>query len=95
MEAPIRSGLYSMRVREYTGEYWAERFESLRDRYRRDDGSRWTGAAIQRASDGDVKSSWVSDLSRGEIAQPSFPRIVAVSRILGIPDEHIIEEWTG
>lgn len=64
---------------------WARRFERLLDRYRREDGSRWTGAAIERATRGRVKRNYVSALKTGRVANPSFEKLLAISRAMGFP----------
>lgn len=70
-------------------EDWGYRFEKLRERYRRDDGSKWSGAAIERATSGKVTGHYVSELRRGEIQEPGISKIRAISEVMGIP----IEEW--
>lgn len=59
------------------------------DKYRRDDGSRWSGAALERATGGEVTRSYVSHLRQGLNKDPSFDRIEAISRAMGAP----LEEW--
>lgn len=71
-------------------EDWGRRFERLRDKYRRDDGSKWTGAAIERATDGEVGSHYVSDLLRGKNQDPSINKIHAISKTMGIAR---LDEW--
>lgn len=66
-------------------EDWAEVFEVLLETYRRDDGSRWGGASIERATGGSVSRTYVSGLRRGTIKDPSFAKIVAISDAMGIP----------
>lgn len=61
------------------------------DRYRRDDGSRWSGAALERATGGKVSRFYVSALRRGLTDDPSFERIAAISEAMGVP----LEEWLG
>lgn len=68
---------------------WAATFERFRFRYRREDGSKWTGAAIERATGGRVSTHYVSELRRGKIREPSYTRIYAISRAMGIP----VEDW--
>ena len=68
---------------------WARRFERILDRYRREDGSRWTGAAIERATRGRVKRNYVSALKTGRVANPSFEKLFAISRAMGFP----VEVW--
>ena len=68
---------------------WAERFAVIRDRHRRDDGSRWSGAALERATGGRVSRNYVSKLGTGRVEDPSFEKIWAISRAMGVP----LEEW--
>lgn len=68
---------------------WAERFERILDKYRRDDGSRWSGAALERATGGKVTGAYVSHLRQGYNNDPSFDRIDAISQAMGVP----LEEW--
>ena len=68
---------------------WANRFENIRDRYRRDDGTRWGGAALERATGGKVSRSYVSKLRAGRVEEPSFEKIHALSIAMGVP----LEEW--
>ncbi len=70
---------------------WARRFERILDRYRREDGSRWTGAAIERATRGEVKRNYVSALKNGRIAHPSFEKLDAISSAMGFP----VAAWRG
>ena len=64
---------------------WARIFERILDRYRREDGSRWTGAAIERATRGQVKRNYVSALKTGRIRHPSFEKLDAISCAMGFP----------
>lgn len=71
-------------------ESWAQTFDRLRHQYRRDDGSRWTGAALERATSGEVSRTYISKLHTGQIHDPSFAKISAISRAMGIP----LDAWT-
>lgn len=66
-------------------DFWARKFEHLLELYRRDDGSKWSGAALERATGGIVNTRYVSELRRGIIKEPSFRRIHAISRAMGVP----------
>lgn len=79
---------------------WGARFEHLREVYRRDDGSKWTGAALERATGGEVSQYFVSDLRKSKIGDPGFSKIVAISRVMGIPlqawiDDDFLEQQRG
>lgn len=69
--------------------HWDERFEQILEVYRRDDGSRWSGAALERASGGIVSRNYISKLRAGRIQDPSFYRMYAISKAMGVP----LEEW--
>ncbi|MGF1473895.1 MAG: helix-turn-helix domain-containing protein [Rubrobacteraceae bacterium] len=58
-------------------------------RYRRDDGSKWGGKSLERATKGYVSHQYVGHLKAGRIKEPSFGKIYAISRAMGIP----LEEW--
>lgn len=64
-------------------------FRQLLAEHRRPDDRPWTGAEIERATCGEVSRFYVAKLRRGEIADPSFRKIVAISRAMGVP----LEEW--
>lgn len=71
-------------------EDWGRRFGYLLDKYRRDDGSKWTGAAIERATGCEVGAHYVNDLLRGKNQNPSINKIYAISKAMGIER---LEEW--
>lgn len=70
-------------------EEWGRKFEELSDRYRRDDGSKWTGAALERATNGRASSHFVSDLRQGKVRDPGINKIHAISKAMGIS----LDEW--
>ena len=70
-------------------EDWGRRFEELRDKYRRSDGSKWTAAALERATNGRASAHFIADLLRGRTKDPGIGKIRAISRAMGIPPE----EW--
>lgn len=69
---------------------WAEIFEHFLEQYRRDDGSKWTGAALERATNGVVRRNYVSKLRAGFVNDPSFTKVDALSKAMGIP----LEAWS-
>jgi hypothetical protein len=73
-------------------EFWAVRFGQLRDQYRRDDGSQWTYAALERATGGVARARFLSDLGRGEILDPGFIKIRALSIVMGFPVDRWFED---
>lgn len=70
-------------------EDWGLKFRLLLDRYRRDDGSKWSGAAIERATGGKVNGRYISELKRSKIDDPGISKVREISRVMGIP----AEEW--
>ena len=60
------------------------------ERHRRDDGTKWGGKSLERATGGYVSHQWVGHLKSGRIQEPSFGKIVAISEAMGVP----LEEWT-
>ncbi|WP_047865442.1 hypothetical protein [Rubrobacter aplysinae] len=76
-------------------EDWGRRFELLRDKYRREDGSKWSGAAIERATGGAVSGHFVSALARGKLQDPGIGKMYALSEVMGIPLEEWFEEKHG
>lgn len=70
---------------------WGRTFQRLLERYRRDDGTKWGGKSLERATGGYVSRQWVGHLKSGRIKEPGFGKIVAISRAMGVP----LEEWTS
>ena len=66
-------------------------FRRLLERHRRGDGSKWGGKSIERATRGYVPHQYVGHLKAGRIEEPSFGKIYAISRAMGIQ----LEEWTS
>lgn len=69
---------------------WGKAFQRLLAEYRHPDGRPWTGAEIERATGGRVSRTYVSQLRRGYIREPSFSKISAISRAMGFS----LDEWT-
>ena len=69
---------------------WGRAFRRLLERHRRDDGSKWGGKSLERATKGYVSHQYVGHLKAGRIREPSFGKIYAISRAMGVP----LEEWT-
>lgn len=65
-------------------------FRRLLERYRRDDGSEWGEKSLERATRGYVSHRYVGHLKAGRIKEPSFGKIYAISRAMGVP----LEEWS-
>lgn len=68
---------------------WGKVFERLLERHRRDDGTKWGGKSLERKTDGEVTAQYVGQLKRGEIGEPGFGKVVAISRAIGAS----LEEW--
>lgn len=62
------------------------------ERHRRDDGTKWGGKALERATGGYVSNQWVGHLKSGRIKEPGFGKIVAISRAMGVPLHEWLEE---
>ncbi len=65
----------------------SQKFELLRDRYRRPDGTRWNGQQLQDATGGVVTRSYVSMMRKGKIENPGFDKLRAIARAMGFPPE--------
>ena len=70
----------------------SQKFEQLRDRYRRPDGTRWNGQQLQDATGGVVTRSYVSMMRRGRIENPGFDKLRAMAKAMGFPPESWFEE---
>ena len=70
----------------------ARKFESFLDRYRREDGGRWTGQDLNDATGGVVTRSYVSTLRKGRIENPGFDKLRAIAKAMGFPPELWFEE---
>jgi hypothetical protein len=71
----------------------SQKFEQLRDRYRRPDGTRWNGQQLQDATGGVVTRSYVSMMRKGRIENPGFDKLRA--KAMGFPPESWFEESDG
>ena len=60
--------------------------------HRRDDGTKWGGTSLERATGGHVSHQWVGHLKNGRIKEPPFSKAVAISRAMGVPLEAWLEE---
>src|SRR5918997_922545 len=73
----------------------SQKFEALRERYRRPDGTRWNGQQLQDAAGGVVTRSYVSMMSKGKIENPGFDKLRAIAKAMGFPPESWFEESDG
>ena len=70
----------------------SQKFEQLRETYRRPDGTRWNGQQLQDATGGVVTRSYVSMMRRGRIENPGFDKLRAIAKAMGFPPESWFEE---
>jgi transcriptional regulator with XRE-family HTH domain len=73
----------------------SQKFELLRDRYRRPDGTMWNGQQLQDATGGVVTRSYVSMMRKGKIENPGFEKLRAIAKAMGFPPESWFEESDG
>jgi len=73
----------------------AQRFERFLDKYRRPDGSRWTGQQLDKATGGIVTRSYVTNLRKGRIENPGYEKMLAIARAMGFPPEAWFEGALG
>jgi len=73
----------------------AQRFERFLDTYRRPDGSRWSGQAIDEATDGIVTRSYITNLRKGRIENPGYEKMRMIAKAMGFPPEMWFEEDVG
>jgi hypothetical protein len=60
----------------------AQRFERLLDIYRCPDGQRWGGAELERATDGIVTRSYVTNLRKGRMENPGYEKMRAIAKAM-------------
>ena len=70
----------------------SQKFELFREKYRREDGGRWSGQDLQDATGGVVTRSYVSMLRKGKIENPGFDKLRAIARAMGFAPELWFEE---
>jgi transcriptional regulator with XRE-family HTH domain len=70
----------------------SQKFELLRGKYRRPDGTRWNGQQLQDATGGVVTRSYVSMMRKGKIENPGFDKLRAIAKAMGFPPESWFEE---
>ena len=70
----------------------SQKFELFRERYRREDGGKWSGQDLQGATGGVVTRSYVSMLRKGKIENPGFDKLRAIARAMGFSPELWFEE---
>jgi transcriptional regulator with XRE-family HTH domain len=70
----------------------AQKFELFLDRYRRGDGSKWSGQDLDDATGGVVTRSYVSTLRKGRIENPGFEKLAAIAKAMNFPPELWFED---
>ena len=70
----------------------AQIFERLLETYRREDGGRWSGVELERASGGVVTRSYVTNLRKGRIENPGMDKLAALARAMGFSPALWFEE---
>ena len=70
----------------------AQKFELFLDKYRREDGSKWSGQDLANATGGVVTRSYVSTLRKGRIENPGFEKLGAIAKAMNFPPELWFED---
>lgn len=73
----------------------AQKFEHLLETYRRADGSKWTGADLEKATDGVVIRSYVTNLRKGRIENPGYEKLAAIAKAMGFAPKVWFEKGIG
>ena len=74
----------------------APKFELLLETHRREDGRRWSGIELERATGGVVTRSYVTNLRKGRIDNPGMEKLDAIAKAMGFtPALWFEEEPTG
>ena len=70
----------------------AHKFERLLETYRREDGGKWSGIQLERATGGVVTRSYVTNLRKGRIENPGMDKLAAIAKAMGFPPALWFEE---
>ena len=70
----------------------AQKSELFLDKYRREDGSKWSGQDLAGATGGVVTRSYVSTLRKGRIENPGFEKLRAIAKAMNFPPELWFED---
>jgi transcriptional regulator with XRE-family HTH domain len=70
----------------------APKFELLLETYRRDDGGKWSGIQLERATGGVLTRSYVTNLRKGRIENPGMDKLAAIAKAMGFPQALWFEE---
>lgn len=68
-------------------EHVSVRFGRLLEAYRRPNGGRWRGQALEEATGEAVTRSYVSNLKNGRIGNPGLAKLEAIAGAMGFPPE--------
>jgi transcriptional regulator with XRE-family HTH domain len=63
----------------------ARKFERLLEAYRREDGGKWSGIQLERATGDVVTRSYVTNLRKGRIENPGMDKLAALAKAMGFP----------
>ena len=70
----------------------APKFERLLEAYRREDGGKWSGIELERATGGVLTRSYVTNLRKGRIENPGMDKLAALAKAMGFPPALWFEE---
>jgi transcriptional regulator with XRE-family HTH domain len=73
----------------------AQKFEVLLEKYRRPDGSKWSGQEIDKVTGGIVSRSYVTNLRKGRIDNPGYGKLAAMAKAMGFAPEVWFEDGLG
>ena len=71
---------------------YAEMFRTLLEAYPLEDGTKWTGPKMERATGGLVNSAYFSNLLGGRINQPGLDKLKAIAEVMGFPAQLWLED---
>src|SRR5215207_4427491 len=66
------------------------KFERLLDTFRREDGRRWSGIELERATGGVATRSYVTNLRKGRIENPGMDKLAAIAKAMGFPPRALV-----
>ena len=70
----------------------ARKFERLLETYRREDGGKWSGIELERATGSVVTCSYATNLRKGRIENPGLDKLAAIARAMCSPPALWFEE---
>jgi transcriptional regulator with XRE-family HTH domain len=62
----------------------APKFERLLEAYRHEDGGKWSGIELERATGGVLSRSYVTNLRKGRIENPGMGKLAVIAKATGI-----------